>query len=72
MIQIVQRLGGSSANVLANFQEYKNAATFTTWNPNTIGQASMLLVFAAGLGGIVFPKSRAGKLFWSCLASDSR
>jgi O-antigen ligase len=68
VIQIVHRLGSSAANVQANFQEYKNAATFTTWNPNTIGQASMLLVFAAGLGWIVFPKSRGGKLFWLCLA----
>ena len=68
VIQIVHRLGDSSANVQANFQEYKNAAAFSTWNPNTIGQASMLVVFAAGLGGIVFAKSRAGKLVWSCLA----
>jgi len=49
VLQIIQRLGASSANILANFQELKNAATFTTWNPNTIGQAAMLVVFAAGL-----------------------
>lgn len=67
-IQIVHRLGASSANLQANFQELKSAATFTTWNPNTIGQASMLSVFAAGLGGIVFSKSRIGKLIWPCLA----
>src|SRR6266478_6127693 len=58
IFQITQRLGSSSANVLGSFQELKNAAAFTTWNPNTIGQASMLLAFAAGLGWIVFRKSR--------------
>ncbi|MBZ5661868.1 MAG: O-antigen ligase family protein [Acidobacteriia bacterium] len=67
-IQIVHRLGGSSANFQSNFQEFKSAAAFATWNPNTIGQASMLVVFAAGLGGILFAKSRPGKLFWPCLA----
>jgi O-antigen ligase len=67
-IQIVHRLGASPANLLDNFQEFKSAAAFSTWNPNTIGQASMLLVFAAGLGGIVFSKSRMGMLFWPCLA----
>jgi O-antigen ligase len=67
-IQIVHRVGDSSANLQANFQEFKSAAAFATWNPNTIGQASMLVVFAAGLGGIVFSQSRAAKLFWPSLA----
>ena len=63
VLQIVLRLGASPANVSANFQEYKNAATFTTWNANTIGQAAMLSVFAAGLGWIIFAKSRVHKMF---------
>ncbi|MBZ5645378.1 MAG: O-antigen ligase family protein [Acidobacteriia bacterium] len=67
-VQIFHRVGGISANSPQNFQEFKSAAAFATWNPNTIGQASMLMVFAAGLGGILFAKSRAGKLFWPCLA----
>ena len=67
-IQILEHLGASSADISANFQELKNAATFTTWNPNTIGQAAMLVVFAAGLGGIIFPRSRATRIFWPCLA----
>ncbi|MBV9266957.1 MAG: hypothetical protein JO061_12380, partial [Acidobacteriaceae bacterium] len=41
--QIAYRLLHSSGNVLANFQELKSAATFATWNPNTIGQAGILL-----------------------------
>ena len=56
-LQIVLRLGASSANFLANTQELKEAATFTTWNPNTIGQAAMLIVFAAGSGWLVFQES---------------
>jgi len=67
-IQIAQRLGASSANIHANFQEYKNAATFATWNPNTLGQAAVLAVFAAALGGIANSRSRAGRLIWPCLA----
>jgi O-antigen ligase len=67
-IQIIYRLGASSANIQSNFQEYKNAATFATWNPNTVGQAAMLLVFSAGLGAILYPKSRAGMIIWPCLA----
>jgi len=68
VVQIAQRLGTGSLSSYANFQEFKNAATFTTWNPNTIGQASMLLVFAAGLGGIIFSKSSPSGLVWPCLA----
>ena len=69
MIQIIQRLGSSSANILGSFQQLKNAAAFTTWNPNTIGQASMLLVFAAGLGWIVFRRSRIHAGLWFCFAT---
>jgi len=68
IIQIIQRLGAGPANIVANFQEFKSAATFTTWNPNTIGQAAMLVVFAAGLGWIVFPQSRATRSLWFSLS----
>jgi len=64
MVQIGQRLGSGPANFLGSFQELKNAAAFSTWNPNTIGQASMLLAFAAGLGWIVFRKSRVYSGIW--------
>src|SRR4029077_17512821 len=67
-IQVHQHLGGSSSNDFANFQELKSAATFTTWNPNTIGQAAILLVFGAGLGGIVFSKTLTHRILWPCLA----
>jgi len=62
-LQIVEHLGSSSANRSANFQEYKSAAAFMTWNPNTIGHAAMLVVFASGLGWIVFQRSRPGRIF---------
>ena len=68
VIQVFLRLGTSSSNDFANFQQMKDAATFTTWNPNTIGQAAVLLVFAAGLGGIVFSKTLASRFLWPCLA----
>ena len=67
-IQIVQHLGANSAEAAKNFQVYKSVASFTTWNPNTIGQAAMLVVFAAGVGWTVFPRSRAGRVFWPCFA----
>ena len=67
-IQIVQHLGANSAEANKNFQVYKAVASFTTWNPNTIGQAAMLVVFAAGVGWVVFPESRAGRIFWPCFA----
>jgi O-antigen ligase len=68
VFQIRMHLGdGSSANI-ANFQELKSAATFSTWNPNTMGQAAILLVFGAGLGAIYFSKFPAGKILWAGLA----
>jgi O-antigen ligase len=67
-VQMVHRMGDGSANMQANFQEFKSAAAFSTWNPNTIGQAAILMVFAAALGGILFSGSRAGKVLWPCLA----
>lgn len=67
-IQIHQHLGDSTLGGFANFQELKSAATFTTWNPNTIGQAAILFVFAAGLGGIIFSKAGANKILWPGLA----
>ena len=69
VIQVHQHLGESSSNDFANFQQWKSAATFGTWNPNTIGQAALLLVFAAGLGGIIFSKTRANRILWPCLAT---
>ncbi len=68
VIQVFMHLGATSSNDFANFQEMKSAATFSTWNPNTIGQAASLLVFAAGLGGIVFSKTLATRILWPCLA----
>jgi O-antigen ligase len=64
VVQIGQRLRSGPATFLGSFQELKNAAAFSTWNPNTIGQASMLLAFAAGLGWIVFRKSRIYSAIW--------
>lgn len=66
--QVFLHLGTNSSQDFANFQQMKDAATFTTWNPNTIGQAAVLLAFAAGLGGILFSKSLAGRILWPCLA----
>lgn len=68
-IQIAQHLGANSTEASKNFQVYKAVASFTTWNPNTIGQAAMLVVFAAGVGWIVFPGSRVGRIFWPCFAA---
>jgi O-antigen ligase len=68
VIQVHQRLSESSANNIANFQQMKSAATFDTWNPNTIGQAAVLLVFGAGLGGIIFSKTLANRILWPCFA----
>jgi len=67
-IQVFMHLGTSSSSDYANFQQMKDAATFTTWNPNTIGQAAVMLVFAAGLGGIVFPRTLTSRFLWPCLA----
>jgi len=69
VIQVHQHLGENSSNDFANFEQLKSAATFGTWNPNTIGQAALLLVFAAGLGGIVFSKTLVNRVFWLCLAA---
>jgi O-antigen ligase len=68
VIQIRVHLGDGSSSNIANFQELKSAATFSTWNPNTMGQAAILLAFGAGLGGIIFSKSLANKVLWPCLA----
>jgi O-antigen ligase len=66
-IQVRLHLSDPSSNHVENFQELKSAATFSTWNPNTIGQAAVLLVFAAGLGGIIFSKSLVNRILWPCL-----
>ncbi len=68
MVQIIFRVGTSPVDASANFQVFKSSATFATWNPNTIGQAAMLVVFASGMGWIVFPKSSASRLFWFSLS----
>jgi len=67
-IQVRQHLDANSARAFANFQQFKGAATFTTWNPNTIGQAAILLVFAAGLGWITHSGTRASRIFWPSVA----
>jgi O-antigen ligase len=67
-IQVRQHLDANGATV-ANFQQLKSAATFDTWNPNTVGQAAILLVFAAGLGWIVFSGSLVHKILWPSLAA---
>jgi O-antigen ligase len=69
MFQIGQRLGSNPKNFLGGFQQLKSAASFITWNPNTIGQASMLLVFSAGLGWITFRRSRFNSGLWFCFAT---
>jgi O-antigen ligase len=69
MFQIGQRLESNPKNFLGGFQQLKTAASFTTWNPNTIGQASTLLVFAAGLGWITFRRSRIHSALWFCFAT---
>lgn len=68
VIQVFLHLGTSSSNDFANFQQLKAAATFTTWNPNTIGQAASLLTFAGGLGWIMFSKTLMNRILWPCLA----
>ncbi len=68
VIQVHQHLGESSSNHITNFQQMKSAATFDTWNPNTMGQAGVLLVFGAGLGGMIFSKTLANRILWPCLA----
>jgi len=69
VIQVYLHLGENLARNIANFQQMKDAATFTTWNPNTIGQAAVLLAFAAALGGITFSGTLAGKIIWPCLTA---
>jgi O-antigen ligase len=69
MFQIGQRLESNPMNFLGGFQQLKSAASFITWNPNTIGQASTLLVFAAGLGWITFRRSRIHSGLWFCFAT---
>jgi O-antigen ligase len=68
VLQIRMHLGDSSSATIANFQELKSAATFSTWNPNTVGQAAILLVYGAGLGAILFSKSRVSRMLWPSLA----
>jgi O-antigen ligase len=68
MLQIRMHLGDNSSANVANFQELKSAATFSTWNPNTIGQAAILFVFGAAIGAILFSKSSMGKFAWAALA----
>jgi O-antigen ligase len=67
-IQVRGHIDANGAGA-SNFQQLKSAATFETWNPNTIGQAAILLVAAAGLGWIVFSGSLAGKILWPSFAS---
>jgi len=68
-VQVFYRLGTSSVIGSESFQELKNAATFSTWNPNTTGQAAVLLVLAASLGGIMISKTPVSRLRWFFLAT---
>lgn len=67
-IQVHQHVGESSLHGISNFEQLKSAAAFDTWNPNTIGQAALLLVFAAGLGGTALSKTLAAKILSAGLA----
>jgi O-antigen ligase len=67
-IQVRLHLDANLSSGSSNFQQLKSAATFTTWNPNTIGDAAILLVFAAGLGWIIFSGALASKILWPILA----
>ena len=69
VVQIHEHLGEAATRDFANFQQLKSAATFSTWNPNTIGQAGILFVFAAALGGIIFAKTLAHKILWPSFAT---
>jgi O-antigen ligase len=66
-IQVRQHLDANPSSESLNFQQLKSAATFTTWNPNTIGDAAILLVFAAGLGWIIYSETLAGRILWPSL-----
>jgi O-antigen ligase len=68
VFQIRIHLGDSSSANIVNFQELKSAATFSTWNPNTMGQVAILFVFGAGLGAILFSKSPVSRILWAGLA----
>lgn len=67
-IQVHMHLGGNGT-AAANFQQLKSAATFDTWNPNTIGQAAILLVFGAGLGWITSNAIAWTRVIWFGLAA---
>jgi O-antigen ligase len=69
VLQIRMHLGDNSSTNIANFQELKSAATFSTWNPNTIGQAAILFVFGAGLGAVLFSKTSASRIVWAVLVT---
>jgi O-antigen ligase len=66
-IQVRQHLDANLSRESLNFQQLKNAATFTTWNPNTIGDAAILLAFAAGLGWIIYSGTLASRILWPSL-----
>jgi O-antigen ligase len=68
-VQVGQRLSANLSSGPSDFEQFKHAATFTTWNPNTIGDASILLVFAAGVGWIVHSGTLASKFLWPSLAA---
>ena len=67
-IQVRQHLDTNLSNGSSNFEQIKSAATFTTWNPNTVGDAAILLVFGAGLGWIIFSRTLARRILWPSLA----
>jgi O-antigen ligase len=67
-VQVFMHLGTRASNDFANFQQLKVAATFTAWNPNTIGSAAIVLVFSAGLGWIFFSDTVPGKIVWPSVA----
>jgi O-antigen ligase len=69
VVQIHEHLGEAATRDFANFQQLKSAATFSTWNPNTIGQAGILFVFAAALGGTIFARTLAHRIVWPGFAT---
>ena len=66
-IQVRQHLDANLSGASSNFEQFKSAGTFTTWNPNTIGDAAILLVFAAGLGWIILEGISASRILWLSL-----
>ena len=62
--QVSQHFNEIAMDALTSSVQIKEAAAFTSWNPNTIGEFGILFSFSSAIAWYMSPAHKYQKLFW--------